>query len=286
MSLPRRLAKETEWSDDSILAPSVQRGHFDPPELVLWQYCLPGSSTHTDSHTFQVASLGQPMEPCALCPAFRSGRLRPGWQLRWKTQFQPFLEEWQTYRSNCTLLLSVLSAPWSSTSQSRSPTQNHFLSPSTLAFHVVCNIMISIKPIIFNYAILCIFNSVNENCGSVRPEKRQSNLEWLKFKVLLEAVRVWPKFERVLPMSLSPALKCSSLEQITSLTAPKVFASSIKMRLFFYLEEEQKLGKICLQNFLSSMDGPEKNTETRQKLKNAGRLSYIYICCGFFINVA
>ena len=63
---------------------------FRPPELVLWQYCLPGNSTHTDSRTFQVASLGHPMEPCGLCPAFRSWRWWLGWQLRWKTHFQLF----------------------------------------------------------------------------------------------------------------------------------------------------------------------------------------------------
>ena len=46
------------------------------------------------------------------------------------------------------------------------------LSPLALAFHVVCTVIISIKSIISNHAIFCIFISVNENCGSVGPEKQ------------------------------------------------------------------------------------------------------------------
>ena len=74
-------------------------------------------------------------------------------------------------------------------------TQNRFLSPSTLAFHVVCTAIISIKTIILNYAIFCIFNLVNENWGSARPEKQWINafvkLRWETLTVSVNKHGLW-----------------------------------------------------------------------------------------------
>ena len=161
-----------------------------------------------------------PTELCALCPAFRSGRLRPGWQLRRRTHFQPFLKEWQSYRSNCTWLLSILSAPSRSASQSRSATQNRFLSPSTLAFHVACTVKILIKPLISNYASFCIFNLVNKNCGSVGAEKLRINLEWPN-QQLIEG--------EILILSC-PNLKLHSLNLVLFIVV--IFVVKIAHRLF------------------------------------------------------
>jgi len=42
------------------------------------------------------------------------------------------------------------------------------------ALHVVCTVIILIMAFISNYTIFCFFNSVNQNCGSVGPEKQQN----------------------------------------------------------------------------------------------------------------